>query len=323
MFKYYKLEIKNVSEGKLLKEKTSFCNECNHEVVVAGSSSTLQGKLKGQTYFYEGEVPLSDCGHEVKDDEIEMLNLKALHDTYRAENSIISLEKIREIPTKYQIGKRPLSNLLEWGELTFTRYFEGDLPSKAYSKILDDIYNSPEIYLEILEKNKNNISIKTYQKSVTVTKKLLQQNPKASDILSYIVENTEDITHLSAQKILYYCEGFYIAFFDTPLFNDTCYAHESGPIYQGLSSSNRENINLLSTEKSVKDNVIKSFACYSGMMLTRMAKSEIPWILGNQQPSKYIDKQDIKTYFLQVTKKYEMLSALDIQTYAKKMFEMV
>ncbi|OON98815.1 MAG: hypothetical protein ATN35_03205 [Epulopiscium sp. Nele67-Bin004] len=305
-----------------MKEKTSFCNECNHEVVVAGASSTLQGKLKGQTYFYEGEVPLSDCGHEVKDDEIEMLNLKALHDTYRAENNIISLEKIREIPTKYQIGKRPLSNLLEWGELTFTRYFEGDLPSKAYSKILDDIYNSPEIYLEILEKNKNNISIKTYQKSIAVAKKLLQQNSKANDILSYIICNTADITQLSAQKLLYYCEGFYIAFFDTPLFNDSCYAHESGPIYQGLCISNIENINLLPAEKVVIDNVIKSFACYSGMTLASMTTAEMPWILSNEQ-SKCISKQDIKSYFVEVVKKYNMLSALDIQVYAKKMFDMI
>ena len=34
--------------------------------------------------------------------------------------------------SKYNIGKRPLSLLLDWGELTITRYLKGMPPKKEY-----------------------------------------------------------------------------------------------------------------------------------------------------------------------------------------------
>jgi hypothetical protein len=80
-----------------------------------------------------------------------------LYDVYRQNNGIISLEKILEIPRKYNIGKRPLSLLLGWGEMTFSKYCEGDMPTKQYSNILLKIYDDPAYYKELLEKNKDNL----------------------------------------------------------------------------------------------------------------------------------------------------------------------
>ena len=37
---------------------------------------------------------------------------------------------IESIMSKYNIGKRPLSLLLDWGELTITRYLKGMPPKK-------------------------------------------------------------------------------------------------------------------------------------------------------------------------------------------------
>jgi len=64
------------------------------------------------------------------------------------------LEKILEIPQKYNIGKRPISLLLGWGEMTFTRYCDGDMPTKQYSDVLQRIYDDPAFYLSLLEENK-------------------------------------------------------------------------------------------------------------------------------------------------------------------------
>ncbi len=312
-------------------DKTTFCNECNHEVIIEGASTTLKGKLKGQTYFYEGEIPLSNCGHNIVDDEINIQNLKALHDTYRRENGIISLEKIQEIPAKYDIGKRPLSNLLEWGELTFSRYFEGDIPSKAYSKILEEVYNNPAKYLDILETNKHFISVRAYQKSAKATHDLLQKNSKINNVLIYILYNVQDITPLGVQKLLYYCQGFYLAFYGETLFNDTCYAGEYGPIFPVLekdflkkfTKDGVEDYNFLPCEKAIIDSVIKNFACYSSMVLTRFTSLETPWILAYQptnQDFSCIENNDILTYFLEVVKKYKMISPADIYLYATSMF---
>ena len=48
---------------------------------------------------------------------------------------IIENKKVfsKDILRKYKIGKKPLSKLLGWGEVTITRYINGDIPSKLYS----------------------------------------------------------------------------------------------------------------------------------------------------------------------------------------------
>src|SRR5690606_18232950 len=118
-------------------------------------------------YEYTGKKAVcTECGSEVYVADIEDENLRALYDTYRQKNGIISLEKILEIPQKYNIGKRPLSLLLGWGEMTFSRYCEGDMPTKQYSDILQKIYDDPAYYKELLEKNKDNLkSLQAYEKS--------------------------------------------------------------------------------------------------------------------------------------------------------------
>lgn len=331
-----------------INNKTAFCQECNESVTTSIEVTTLKGKLKGNNYTYEGEI--EKClkfGHNVIDKEMDKHNLKALHDAYRIKNNIILLEKIRELPEKYDIGKRPISNLLEWGELTFTRYFEGDIPSKAYSNMLEEIYNSPQKYLEILECNKNYISQNAYKKSLLATNKLLKQYSKISDILNYILYHSQDITPLSAQKLLYYAQGFHYAFFQNELFNDDCCASIYGPVYSKIydysnkyiypnnllvaleTDKNSNDFNLSVSEKIICDSIIKNLGCYSGKVLTNFTITEKPW-LNARHNLKYksdenpiIDKNDMFEYFSGIVKKYDMMSAMDIHIYAKKIFNLI
>ena len=73
---------------------------------------------------------------------------------------------------KYDIGKRPLSKLLGWGDLTITRYLEGFLPNKEYSDKLKLILDDVEEMLSLLESNKGNISNVAYNKTMEAIKKL-------------------------------------------------------------------------------------------------------------------------------------------------------
>ena len=110
------------------------------------------GLIKKDHGEYLGMATVCEaCESKIYVHEIEDYNLKALYDAYRKKNSIISLEKILEIPEKYSIGKRPISLLLGWGELTFTRYCDGDMPSKQYSDILQRIYEDPTYFKSVKE----------------------------------------------------------------------------------------------------------------------------------------------------------------------------
>ena len=138
--------------------KKSFCEECRNDVDYIEAVAPMVGTIKEKAYHYVGkEAHCADCGSQLFIPELSDYNLRALYDVYRKENHIISLEQIREIPEKYTIGKRPLSLLLGWGEQTFSRYADGDMPTKQYSDILVRIYNDPAFYSELLEANKGSL----------------------------------------------------------------------------------------------------------------------------------------------------------------------
>ena len=329
-----------------MNENRIFCAECKNDVEYTVTTQKMSGALKGESYDYEGQIAhCSECSEKIYVAHIEDANLKALYDTYRINNGIISLENILEIPNKYNIGKRPISLLLGWGELTFTRYCEGDMPSKQYSDILQQIYDNPSFYLELIEKNKENLnSLKPYEKSKRTTENLLigvvvENNTKINLVIGYVLNQCEDITPLALQKALYYIQGFYYAFSNSFFFEDDCEAWVHGPVYRDIYNryacyrfdpiEKHEHFDdslFSSTEKSILDSIIKNVCCYSGKVLELFTHSETPWLKtrGNLtidvQSNRIISKDLIAEYFNAVKVKYVMLTPNDISTYTKALF---
>jgi putative zinc finger/helix-turn-helix YgiT family protein len=328
-----------------MSEKLTFCEECRKDAAYSVDSVSMQASLKGEEYNYIGKKAVcTECGAEVYVAEIADQNLKALYDAYRQKNGIISLEKILKIPQKYNIGKRPLSLLLGWGEMTFTRYCDGDMPTKQYSDILLRIYEEPNYYLTVLEENNRNLKSQTaYAKSKRTTEALIGRPvtavSKVDEVIDYLLLKCEDITPLALQKALYYIQGFYYAFKNEFLFDDDCEAWVHGPVYREIYNrysnyhfdpieSNDEFDTSVFTgfEKAVIDSVIQNFFCYSGKVLERFTHSETPWLKtrGNlsadTHSERIITKKLIGEYFIAVKQKYDMLAPNDIATYAQSLF---
>ena len=234
-----------------MKDNKTFCEECRNDVEYSTKSVPMTASIKGKQYSYTGtEALCKECGSAVYVPEIIDANLRALYDEYRKENNIIPLDKINEIPAKYSIGKRPLSLLLGWGEQTFSRFADGDIPSKQYSDILLRIYNDPEYYLQLLISNKDNLkSAISYEKSYKATQKLIRElqnnfannnfdgnksSDKINNVIQYLLIKCEDITTLALQKSLYYIQGFYFAFYKSFIFTDDCQAWIHGPVYKDV-----------------------------------------------------------------------------------------
>ncbi len=316
--------------------------ECSIETL------NLNGELKGEEYGYVGRRALCDeCGNEVYVAEVEDGNLKALYDSYRKEHGIISLEKILAIPKKYGIGKRPLSLVLGWGEMTFSRYYDGNMPTKQYSDTLRKVYNDPDYYLTLLENNKDKLtSPVAYTKSKNTVSELLNENSKVESklelIIQYLLYKCEDITPLALQKSLYYVQGFYYAFTGQFLFDEDCEAWVHGPVFRNVyaeySSYRFDPIKKVdkfdesvftTTEKLILDSIIKHFCCYSGKTLEKFTHQEKPWVeirdgLPVDAHSKQIiPKQLIGEYFSAVKEKYCMLNPGDIRSYSETIFEQV
>ena len=328
-------------------EKT-FCEECRNDVEYTTASVPMTGTIKGKAYHYTGtEARCADCGNLVFVPEISDDNLRSLYNVFREENGIVSLDVICAIPEKYDIGKRPLSLLLGWGELTFSRYCDGDIPTRQYSDILQRIYNEPQFYSELLEANKANLkSQRTYEKTRRAVDALLSvdapSNSKINTVIQYLLYQCEDITPLALQKALYYIQGFHFAFYRTFLFPEDCQAWTHGPVYRDIYFRYRDyrfdpiektttfDTSVFSaSEKAICDSVINNLCCYSGKILERFTHNEAPWLttrgdLPDSAPSdRIIEKSVIGTYFDAVKAKYNMVNPRDIKDYAQDMFHQI
>lgn len=325
--------------------KKTFCEECRNDVDYAVSSAKLTGRIKDKEYHYTGkEAHCADCGAPVFVQEISDFNLKALYDVYRKENSIIPLETVLAIPEKYAIGKRPLSLLLGWGEQTFSRYCDGDMPTRQYSDILMQIWDDPAFYSQLLEENKENLkSSLAYEKSRKAVDALLSGHEdtetKINTVIRYLLNRCEDITPLALQKALYYIQGFYYAFYQVFLFPENCQAWVHGPVYRDIYFRYRDyhfdpiekpavfDTDVFSAgEIAVFDSVINHLCCYSGKVLESFTHNESPWLTArgdlpvNAPSEQIIDKQLIGEYFSAVKAKYNMMNPADIKAYSRDMF---
>lgn len=331
-----------------MSERKVFCGECRNDVTFSVTKKRMEGTIKGEKYTYLGkEAHCVDCGSEIYVDEINDYNLKTLYDQYREKNDIVSLEIVLKVSEKYAIGKRPLSLLLGWGEQTLSRYCDGDIPTKQYSDILKRIYDDPDYYDEILEKNKTNLkTTASYEKSKRAVAALLgtgvNEKTKIDLAIKYLLNQCEDITPLALQKALYYIQGFYYAFYKTFLFSEECQAWMHGPVYPDIyfryrdykfdpieRSDESDNSVFSSSEKAILDSVAKHICCYSGKILEKFTHSEAPWLSTrgelpeNASSDRIILKEQIGSYFSAVKEKYNMINPNDIKEYTQTMFQKI
>lgn len=324
----------------------TYCEICdgfkNYEIV----DEEVENKLNGETVKFKGKVArCSECGSELYDEEVLEFNIKELNRAYREMMGLIQIEEMKELLTKYNVGKRPLSILMGWGEVTLTRFFDGMIPSKVYSDQLKNLLEDPKRMRCLLEENGEKIAPVAKRK---VEDKLSEMSAQIVNKLEaaakYLIGTCIDITPLALQKLLYYVQGFSLVFQEKAIFEEDCEAWVHGPVFRQVYFEYRDcgyhsilkDINMDAVEKALAerekeliDSIISSFGCYSGSVLESMTHSEHPWIETrnglewDEKCDRAIEKELMRNYFSQIKKKYNMVSYLDISEYSSKLFEQV
>jgi len=325
-----------------------FCEKCHEMVEYSIIDVKKQKTIKGKDIEYMGEEALcNECGSEIFVSDIRDHNLAILDKAYREKMGLISVAEIEMILDKYDVGKRPLSLLLGWGEVTLTRYLDGDIPTKQYSDMLKRILSDSNYMREILDQNKNSITDVAYRRiSIALEKKdnaadtVIESEDRIDYVVKYLLLNSEEITPLALQKLLYFSQGFYKAFMWEYLFHNNCEAWVHGPVYRSIYYKYKDHgynpieeknyeygdIKLTTVEKELLDSIIKNFGCYSGKVLEKMTHAEEPWratragLSDNEGSGRIIDKELITKHFNEIKSKYGMLNTTDIRDYSMDLF---
>ncbi len=326
----------------------TFCEICNELVEYKIKKRIREEIINNKIVsFNELYAICKKCNNEVYVEKLYDQNMLEYSEKIKEINGIITIKEIEEILKKYAIGKKPLSLVLGWGEVTIIRYLEGNTPEKAYSDILKKVLDDPNTMHEYLEKNKDLITSVAYKRTLgkIMELKLIEDQSKIYLISKHIIARMEDITPLALQKILYYIQGFSTYFFDRPIFNDNAEAWVHGPVYREIydrfsyyrynpiSKNEFESYNEIDSlnAKEIKliDSVINNFGVYSGKTLEKMTHTTIPWEEGRKElseeeySSNIIDIDTMKDYFTNIGKKYKMKSVSDISKYVSSIFKKI
>ena len=136
---------------------------------------------------------------------------------------------------------------------------------------------------------------------------------KAKDVAEYIIwldsqNDSDGISPLKIQKLVYYAQGFFLAVFNKPLFTDSIEAWRHGPVVPTLWQEYKDygknpillhsgyNSNLPSEETDLIDEVFNIFGLYSAWGLRNMTHEEQPWIDHNEDGG-IIPQEELKVYF--------------------------
>ncbi|MDA8228515.1 type II toxin-antitoxin system antitoxin SocA domain-containing protein [Desulfosporosinus lacus] len=322
-----------------------FCENCRDIVEFSVREEAITKVIKGKEITYKAKVAFcNECGEEIFVGEIRDLNLKMLDIAYREHEQLIQVFEIESILEKYNIGKRPLSTLLNWGEGTLTRYLDGDVPTKQYSEKLRLLLEDSGYMIKILEENKDKITERAYKLCKEAIEKIetemLRGDGKIDSVVKYFIINCVEITPLALQKLLYFAQGFYKAFNYEYLFANDCEAWVHGPVFRNVydkyknrgynpiedNVSEYDDFEISETEKEILDSIIVNFGCFSGKILEKMTHIETPWritrrgLAEDEGSNRIIKKELISEYFSEIKSKYNMLNFSDIKDYSSDLF---
>ena len=87
-----------------------------------------------------------------------------LKNAYRKIVGLLTSDEIVNIRDKYGVSQKDFSEILSWGRATITRYENHQVQDVAHDDFLKKIDSDPEWFLELLDRAKDRISEKAYNK---------------------------------------------------------------------------------------------------------------------------------------------------------------
>lgn len=132
----------------------------------------------------------------------------------------------------------------------------------------------------------------------------------ANKLLSHAANSGEGelMSNMKLQKMLYYQQGFHLAYFDTPLFEEDIEAWMYGPVvpcvydfFKGSGSKGlepfAEEILLSETEEVLFNEVFEVYDAFSASGLMNMTHQESPWVTTPTGVGNVISMEKLTQFF--------------------------
>lgn len=327
-------------------KKEDFCVCCREVKPYSVVKKTINKRIRDKDYSFVITAYVCDCcHHEMGVPGVFDLNSREIDEQYRKAESIVSIEDIRDLMEIFNIGKTPLSLALGFGEITITRYLEGQVPSKEYSDVIRRALCSPSFMKEMLLKNREKIADSAFTKAMKAAENLEKAftiSDRMQGAIAYIFHTIDEAAPMALQTLLYYIEGVYSALSGKLMFSETCEAWRHGPVYRNVYNLFRDfrynpaddarfavlrgKKELLSDEeRHAADLVLGTFGRYGGKALELIALKEDPWVNAregygpDESSGAEISNDSIKEYFVSVSRKYNLSSEEGINDYISAM----
>lgn len=130
-------------------------------------------------------------------------------------------------------------------------------------------------------------------------------------ILRTDTEKGDIITNLKLQKLLYYVQGYHLAFFGEKLFSHDLEAWTYGPVVPHVYHRFKDNrsygimldpeefkeVELSADQEDMFDQVMSEYGKFSAIKLMEMTHKESPWKEATDKPGKIISPDSMKKFF--------------------------
>ena len=272
-----------------------------------------------------------------------------IKDSDRQADSGITREELKDMLQKYNIGKKPLSKLLGWGETTILLYLredEEELPDNEYTRRLKNLYTHTTGFLSLLNSGQNRISSVAKRRSIEAVRNLFPKSP-IFDAAEYVIEvhgklaseyGAESMSLMRLQTILFWSQVASLCLYDEPIFEDDYAPGHTGMPYKAIAERMQNNGCIVpdglydnvvvgpyastptEEQKAILSYITEMFEWYGSPVFTQLLEAELFRLCGPNTARKrrLASKEVLKKCYGEVFKQAKVKKLKDIEGYMMK-----